>query len=383
MTDLPDGLHLNLPDEQYFALDALGSTDIVRLFQNGAGWWWSSRHNPAYRRSTTRPLNFGSALHALILEGGRQFEERFAVEPDPRDFPGLLKSAPDIQRHLAEMGLKAPSKLSKPELVEFVMQHDPRAQVWDDILGRFEAMIAPSDDGTPGRQAVSADENRALRIMAEMVMEDPETAGLFEHTADSLPLAEVSVIYTTAEGIRRRARLDLLTPATTIDLKTIDAWDGKPLDVVIGEAIPKRGYDAQRADYDTAREEAYQAIVEGRVYGATADELAWLQRFPDEAPNWNWLWLFYQKPDAVAGKAPILFPLEDQADSLFHQRGRAKVAQALRTYQECVAEFGLDRPWRTKARTHFTDRQVAEQVAGPGQPAAVVWPPKWYVDQEI
>lgn len=383
MTDLPDGLHLNLPDQAYFELDALGSTDLVRLFQNGAGWWWGSRHNPRRKRASTRALNFGSALHALVLEGGRQFEERFAVEPDPRQFADLLKSSDDIKRHLAEMGLKAPSKLTKPELVEFVMQHDQRAQVWDDILARFQALLIPADDHTPARQAVSADENDALRIMADMVTDDPDVAWLFEHTEDALPLAEVAVIYTTDDGIRRRAKLDLLTPQTTVDLKTIDAWDGRPLEVLIPERIAKAGYDIQRADYDDARAEAYQAILEGRVFGATADELRWLQRFPAEAPNWNWLWLFYQKPDAEAGKAPMLFPLEDQAESLYHARGRAKKAQAMRTYQACIAEFGLDRPWRTKSRLHFTDRMVAENAAEPGQPAAVVYPPKWYVDQEI
>jgi len=382
MSDLPDGVHLNLPDQQYFDLDALGSTDLVALFQRRSGWWWKSRHNPDHRRSSSQPLRFGSALHALLLEGGRQFEERFAVEPDPRDFQNLLTSSDDIKAHLAERGIKAPSKLTKPELVEFVMQHDPRAEVWDDIKGRFMAQLAP-EPGRLARQAVSASDNRSLRIMADMVMEDPDVSPLFEHNEHSLPLSEVSVIYTTAEGVRRRARLDLMTPPTTGDLKTIDVWDGKPLEFAIPERIARAGYDIQRADYDDARVEAYQAISEGRVYGATADELAWLRRFPDEAPNWNWLWLFYQKPDPVAGQAPVLFPVEDQAESLYHVRGRAKKAVAMQTYLRCAAEFGLDRPWREKARLHFTDRQVAEEFKEPGQSAAVVFAPKWYVDQEI
>lgn len=381
--DLPDGVYINLPDHIYFQLDALGSTDLVTLFQKGAGWWWKSRHNPAYRRSSSQPLRFGSALHALVLEGGRQFEERFAVEPDPRDFPDLLRSADDIKGRLAEMGLKAPSKLTKPELVEYIMQHAPHANVWDDIIARFKARLVPADDQTPARQSVSAEDNAALRIMADMLLDDPDVAPLFEHNADSLPLAEVTVIYTTPEGVRRRARLDLLTPPTICDLKTIDVWDGKPLQFAVPERIARAGYDIQRADYDDARAEAHIAIMEGRVFGATADELAWLRRFPSEAPNWNWLWLFYQKPDAQAGQAPVLFPLEDQAESLYHVRGRAKKAVALRTYLACLAEFGLDRPWRTKARLHFTDRETAEAYKEPGKPVAVVHAPKWYRDEEI
>lgn len=380
MIDLPDGVHLNLPDAEYFALDALGSTDLVKLFQKGAGWWWSSAHNPDYKRGSSRPMNFGSALHALLLEGGRQFEGRFAVEPDPREFPELLRSTDDIKDRLAEMGLKAPSKLAKAELVEFLMQHDPRANVWDDIIARFKAQIADPDRP---RQAVSASENRALRIMADMVQADPEVAPLFAHTEDSLPLAEVAIIYTTDDGIRRRAKIDLLTPQTTVDLKTIEVWDGRPLPIVVRDRIEKAGYDIQRADYDDARSEAYDFIASGQVFGATADELAWLSQFPTHAPNWNWLWLFYQKPDSAAGNAPVLFPLEDQAESIYHRRGRDKKAVALATYQRCIAEFGLDRPWTQAARMHFTDRDIAERERGPGQAAAMVYASDWYMKQEI
>lgn len=373
--DIPDGVHIDLDEKIYFGLDALGSTDIKDLYQLAEGWWWKSRHNPDRAPATSDAMNFGSALHALLLEGGRLFEERFAVQPDPRTFPDLLRSGDDIKRRLGEMGIKAPSKLNKGELVDFMLQADPRANVWDDIVASFE-------DSIGDRRIITATQDRSLRIMAESVLDSPDVGGLFAHNENSLPLSEVSVIYTTAQGIRRRARLDLLTPATTFDLKAIGVWDGKPLEYAIGDRIAKAGYDIQRTDYDDARAEAYIAISEGRVFGATADVRRWLARFPVEAPNWNWTWGFYQVPDAAKGRAPVFFPLEDQAESLYHIRGRGKKAQALDLYARCCAEFGLDRPWKKVERLHFTDKRIAEIFAEPGQKLPVVYPPKWYLDED-
>ena len=35
---LADGVYLDLPEEPYFAQDALGSTDLTRLWQHSEGW---------------------------------------------------------------------------------------------------------------------------------------------------------------------------------------------------------------------------------------------------------------------------------------------------------------------------------------------------------
>ena len=355
-TQLPDGLYLHLAEDDYFGqAGALGSTDLVKLYQQGEGWWWSSKLNPERVEPRREALNFGHALHSIVLEGVDAYEARFAVEPDRRDYPDACVTKEDICAALDERGVQYRKAARKDELAEVCRVEAPDVCVWDAVLSAFT-------DEVGGRETVTRDEDRQLRIMAEAVHSHPDIGPLFASAPGHVPLAEVSVLWTLPDGIRRRARLDTMLPVATGDLKSLGNWSGRPLPLEVGKIIADRGYDLQKADHHGARRVAYDFIRQGRVFGASEAELAWLRRFPAEAPRWGYFWMFYQKPDPVAGRAPILFPVWEDFGSETHRYGHRKAWAALETYRRCMATFGPDKPWTRVERLHEIREGAEDRV---------------------
>lgn len=355
MNVIPDGIHLRLPETDYFAVDALGSSDLIKLYQQGEGWWWSSRLNPARFEKENDAKNFGHALHKIVLEGVPAYEAAFAVAPDKRQYEGLCVTIADMRDVLADGGWRLKASASKLEATEAMREFLPEIPVWDTILDEFEAALN-------GKETVSVDEDQQLRIMADAVHSHPEIGKLFAFNAANLPIAEASIFWTEPDGLRRRARLDELLPTVTCDLKSLGNWSGRPLPFEVGKIVCDRGYDIQLADYHKARKIAYRCIAEGKVFGATPEELAWLARFPAEAPHWGWAWLFYQKPDAAAGRAPVLFPWWEDYGSEIHLWGHRKAFKALATYRRCMAAYGPTRPWTRVEPLHVTSEGFDHRV---------------------
>lgn len=369
---LPDGVYLNLPEDAYFGQDALGSSDLVSLFKQRWGWWWGSRYNPRRVEKPSKEREFGTALHAIILEGLRAYESRYAVAPDPAGYDGLLTKIDQYKEALRDAGyvLSGTSLWRAAEWRGAMRANLPHVPVWENIMEDFS-------DGLGDRLIISAEDDEMLRFMREVAVDtaradNTEIRQLF---ADDNPaLAEVSVFWTEG-GVRRRARLDRMFPAFDLDLKSMGTWSGRPLAFEVGEIVARRGLDIQRADHFDARAEIYRAIAEGRVYGGSPEERNWLSVFPQAAPKWDYVWLFYQKPDPK-GRAPVIFPVFDESWDVLAGRdvpsevrdwGMAKKAVALDFYRQAVRQFGLDRPWATVEPVHYT-REV------PAKPR-IIFPP--------
>ena len=83
-----NGVYFGLPDDEYHADPAFGSSDMKKLAQNPASWWFGSAFNPNRETQDQTPSQFfGTALHKCILEGRLAFEAKYA----PADFPGNIK----------------------------------------------------------------------------------------------------------------------------------------------------------------------------------------------------------------------------------------------------------------------------------------------------
>lgn len=356
--DLPDGLYLHLDEDAYFAQRRLGSSDLVKLFQQREGWWWSSHLNTRRVEKPKEALNFGKALHAAVLEGLGAYESRFAVAPDQADIKDLCVTVEDITTALRDAGVAFPSKARKPELVEIARVEAPSIPVWETIIAEFDVERGPKD-------AISATEDWQIRMMAELVHTHGEIGPLFRFSAEHLPLAEVSILHTTADGIKRRDRLDGMLPTATGDLKSLGNWSGRPLSFEAGKIANDRGLDIQMASHHIARTKAYEFIRAGNVHGASPEELAWLTRFPTEAPHFGYFWIFFQKPDDINGRAPVIFPWWEDFGEELHRFGHRKVASALDTYRRCMAEFGPGEPWTRVERLHVTTEGQADRVFVP------------------
>jgi len=213
-----------------------------------------------------------------------------------------------------------------------------------------------------GKAPVTSAEHRQLQIMAEAVWNHPDIGVLFQFGPDHVPLAEVSVLWTDEHGLRRRARLDALLPGTTIDVKTLANVGMRPLAFAAGDHVAKMAYHVQLADHHVARTYAYRFIRDGKVYGGSDIERAWLARFPAEAPNWDYAWLFYQKPDAKKGLAPIILPWGEDYGSELHMDGIRARREAIATYQRCMLQFGPDKPWTRVEPLHSTRETAPNRI---------------------
>lgn len=377
---LPDGVYLGLPESRYFAQAALGSSDLANLWLYEEGWWWTSRWNPWWTDLGTKAKAFGSAAHCFLLEGPGPFKARYAVEPDPRQFPQLLVKRDDIISALRETGAPGKPEYAKLDaLIELAKVYLPDHHVWPSIMDRFER-----SKGT--RVAISAQDHWELEVMRDAAMSDPDMAAVI--TADGgVPLVEVSVFWTLADGTRLRFRFDALIPAANADLKTLGNVRGRDLTDAVGRRIGDGALDVQAAISFEARRHAYDHLAAGRLYVcATTDEppalassrprvlrdqVAWLKRFVLEAPldlgdrpGWFWIWLFYQKPDGQ-GAAPTIFPATMAFGSLEHRDGYRKAATGLDFYRRKVAQVGLDKPWTRVAPVHRFDAAAPVRVTIP------------------
>lgn len=352
---LPDGVYLGLPEVRYFAQPLRrGTSDWGRLWTRKEGWWWSSPHNPFFKPVARDPQNFGSALHCYLLEGPVAFAERYAVQPDPRQYPQLLTTADDLRSALrASSAPTFSARTSKGDLVELAKAYLPGRHIWDSIMDRFRRVAGD-------RPQISAEERWHLDVMREAAAQDERMRVVLDF-AGGVRLVEVSVFWTLADGTRMRFRFDSLLPSLGADLKSIDNYRNEVLADAVGKRIGHDALDVQAALGFEARRQLYRLVEAGAVFGGTQDEVDWLARFPTEAPlrtatgpGWNWLWAFYQKP-SNDGRAPAIMPVFLRFGSLEHRDGYRKAAHALAFYRDRLARFGLDTPWTAVAPLHHFD----------------------------
>lgn len=301
---LPDGVYLNLKPETYFAQDRLGSTDLAVLHSDPADWWYRSRHNPNRKpKEPSAEMVFGSALHALLLEGEAAYRAAFVIRPDTYEDEKTGEVKP----------WHGGSKVCKA----WLEAHD-----------------------RPGVNFIDADIDRRVRHMAALIENHPELGQAFLSG-----MSEVSVLWTDPSGLRLRARFDKLLPLFTCDLKTFggDA-KGSTTKQQCLTLVANRSMDVQRFAYSQARAAMAGLIDAGAVYGATEFETEWLARVAAvEKPQW--CWIFYRRQDDEKGHAPVVKPIIRPHRDASYLTGEKKFAVAVANYQTFVARYGFDVPW--------------------------------------
>lgn len=370
MTEIADGIYLGMEPTDYFSVKALGSSDLIRLHIQQEGYWWSSSMNPDYKSKTTKAMAYGTALHTILLEGLKVYEQRYAVEPEWGRIAGLFDTIPEIKLALSGLGYTVTgqpySAWKKEDWVNGIVDGEIDVPCKSAIMARFLRDIG-------NRVPINAVEDRMLRIMRDIALSNPDIGNLLQHE-DFPALAEVSVFMTLPDGIRFRWRFDRLYPKFTMDLKSVGSWSGRPLAWAIGDLIAKSGYDIQRAHYHRGRETLYRFLAEGKISGGTLEQREWLAEFPERYPSFDWVWIFFQKPEPT-GKAPVIFPVLDEVSSEIHTWGQRKADRALTFYRRMMRDFGPDKPWARIEPLHFTDEAFA--------PNPIIHLPHWIAAEEL
>jgi hypothetical protein len=309
---LEDGVYVNLDAEKYFAADRLGSTDLVVLHNRPADWFYRSRHNPFYERHVTEEMEFGSALHLLLLEGEDAYRQRCIVKPT-----------------------------HYPEGVKFGEEFDPNGPMkpWNGNANWCKAWLERHDRADV--HIIDEDMDRRVRHMTALIQNHPELGEPMRKG-----LSEVSILWThEATGLRLRARFDKLLPRFTVDLKSFGG-NGRGIDMTQQclWLVKDRHYDVQRFMYFLARQAMGGLISQGRVFGATGPQADWLARVAT-VETWRWCWIFYRRRDDAKGHAPIVKPIYRSHFDATFESGRQKFEVAVANYRTFVDRFGFDVPW--------------------------------------
>ncbi|MFC6197858.1 PD-(D/E)XK nuclease-like domain-containing protein [Ponticaulis profundi] len=332
------GVYLNLPDSDYFAVDAIGSSDIKKLLKNPADWWYESAHNPHYERSSdSAARTLGSALHCLLLEGEQAYAERFAVEPDPKDYPNAARTVKDLRELLNLFDIEFKATSNKPDLVEKFRAYNLHHRSWDLIVEEHRELV----EG--GMTPLTARQDRCVRHMSELALAHEDIGPAIRGG-----LNEVSVFWRReGDDTLYRARFDCLQPGFNLDLKSMSNWQGRNVAQSVIKQITELEYDLQRVFYDEARSALREHVQAGRIItgaGTTDENLTSLKQIASR-DEWKWVWLFYQVRDDRTGKAPILVPRLHEPTGTVYEEAQNAIELALENYRDFRDRFSLDTPW--------------------------------------
>lgn len=320
-----------MPEADYLATEALGSSAIADLLVSVTNYWRNSAMNPEREDTTSKPQTLGKALHTRLLEGTSAFAERFAILPEkPED---ALDTVEHLKGWLARRDIKVTSKDKKPDLIEKVLAYDPEAPVWDAVLSRFGKANA-------GRIFISADEADRTERMARVIEFMPDV-----HAALSTGQSEVSIFWTDEEtGAPMKARLDKLNRAI-IDLKSFTNSRDLPIKRAVSMQISNYRYDLQARHYSNGIEAIKAAWRAGTLQVEGEHDPEWLAEvlsvpqhrfcfvFIESAwpPNVEIFW-FAAKIDGIPGTP------------LYWTHASDDIRLAATRYMEARQTFGTD-PW--------------------------------------
>ena len=335
---IPDGIHFGLPEDAYHADPAFSSSGAKDILVSPLTYWMKSALNPDKEERTSDSQARGKAFHTRILEGAEVFSERYAVKPDPEDYPGVLMKSDELKERCDELGLTKTG--TNAVLCQRILEADPAAVLWPVIMERFK-------EETADKEIVSADLMNEINRQARIVELHDNAVKAFAGGH-----SEVSAFWVDTEhGVRMKARFDYLKTRAVVDLKTFANMLDQPIDDAIARAVANNGYHVQGAIYSDAVENVkalYRDQGDACIHG-NAPEDDWLNAFADPKPH-AFIFVFLE-----AGPVPNLRIREFRqtesgaksgaTQNLYWQSGWEGYRYALRRYRECMEQYGPDMPW--------------------------------------
>jgi PDDEXK-like domain of unknown function (DUF3799)/SAP domain len=317
------GVYFGLSSAAYHADPSLGSSDLKRLIQAPAVYWFHSHMNPDRPLSPDSPAKQkGRALHKLVLEGEQAFAHAFVEEPQPSGHPGSLITHDDLKAKCRELG--EPVSGTKAELAKRIKAKDGNAIIFDDVLSLFRVMVERD-----GLEVLKPDAMREVRQAAASITLNPHLARAFQ---GGIP--EVSVFWVDEYGIPCKCRLDFLKPRTIVDIKKCANVRERPFNTAVMMSIAEYRYDISARHYLDGYAYLYEFAAEGRVFGDCPLKPGWGERImpPEEM---RWTWVFHQTEGA-----PVTKGLELMPDSPALNRAGREIIQAKQAYRTALEKFG-------------------------------------------
>ena len=290
-TFFADGVYFGLPEDDYHADPALGSSGIKDLNIDPLTYWKKSPLNPDREEKEDTPaLMFGDAVHKLLLEGPDVYRKIYAEKPEGMSF-------------------------SKKDGKAWKAEHD-------------------------GFKILDADQSKQLHAIKDAA----DRTGLT--TALQGGFSEVSVFWTDDEGFRRKARFDKLKVGAAIDLKTFENTTGRPLDDAVGWAIAQNGYLISGVWYSEAINVLKDNLNAGNIDVNIDDEGPsdqWIDEFL--TVRCEYYYVFIQKGIANNIVAKRFSRKNLAGINEYYRKGEFLIELALDQYRKYMKSHGPNKPW--------------------------------------
>lgn len=297
---LPDGIYLGLPADDYHADDALGSSNIRDLLKGANLFWHKSRMNPKRRKEKKTDAKIvGNATHRLLLDGQDLFEAEYVRGP----------YGPDDD-HLSGPEKGALTKEAKKKLLE-------------------------------GQELLSQEDYDFVVGCKDVLDSDPKLRGCLDNG-----LSEVSIFWTRVDGVRCKARHDKLKIRGIGDIKTIANERERPLDEACYLDFSTYRYDIPAAHYSEGRRQMAHLLAAGKVFVGTepmtkddkdADKILSFLAQCVAVKNFGFQLVFIPKKGAPDAWSTVLSPGHPVLDSAARD-----IETAIEIYKDAVKKYGTD-----------------------------------------
>lgn len=329
-----DGIHFGLPDEEYHADPALGSTSLKELVIDPIEYQHARLHGG--ERRETYALKWGSAIHCRVLEGRASLERRFAFLPEQGDFEGLLVTMDDLKRHCKQLGLKPGTR--KDEAIAAIRDFDAEVPIWDEIVAKFGAE-------NRGKEQLPHSAATEIERAAMWMQRDRLLGPVMEDGTLTAGASEVSIFY-TENGVRLKARIDHLLSHAAIDLKSFRPMFSEHILSAARKAVARMRYDTQAAAYLRALKKAASLYSKGHVFTNGALGNPYSPAFLDEVfrsindDSFKWIWVLIK-----GAGAPQPVVAEFEMKSLIFKNAAVDIEDAIAAYRRNAERFGLGEEW--------------------------------------
>ena len=297
---LPDGIYLGLPADDYHADSALGSSNIRDLLKGANLFWHKSRMNPKRRKEKKTDAKIvGNAAHRLLLDGQELFEAEYVRGP----------YSPDDD-HLSSSEKGALTKKAKEKLLE-------------------------------GQELLSQEDYDFVVGCKDVLDSDPKLRGCLDNG-----LSEVSIFWTRVDGVRCKARHDKLKIRGIGDIKTIANERERPLDEACYLDFSTYRYDIPAAHYSEGRRQMAHLLAAGKVFVGTepmtkddkdADKILSFLAQCVAVKNFGFQLVFIPKKGAPDAWSTVLSPGHPVLDSAARD-----IETAIEIYKDAVKKYGTD-----------------------------------------
>ena len=327
---IPNGVYLDMPAALYHADPSLSASGIKAMVASPLTYWHQYLDPNREDESSTPAKVLGRAIHKLVLEGPDAFNRDYLAEPRPEDYPGCLQGVEALREKCGELGLKKSGTLE--EMSHRILDVDPHCLLWPVIKSAFQANVAA------GSQEVLSKDAHQQCLRARVAIHSNDAA----RTALTGGLSEVSVFWTTPNGVPMKSRFDYLKPQAIIDLKTFSNQNGAPVDSAVVAAVTRYQYHVQAYVYMQAAKAAKELILSGCVSG---DDTNALQQFARVNDDPRFFFVFLETGPATNVLVREFVQSRGNVMSLVWETGGKIATRAINDWKGCMDRFGPHQPW--------------------------------------